>query len=147
MQSIPRPEQNAIWFFSGADGQADEDLQQDPRACLIFADVKEHAFVSISGRITRVTERDTVKDLWNEAAQTYFPAGPDDEHVVLLRFEPETGEYWDARSSSMAALALRFLAAKVTGSRPSVGNSGSADLHQFPETAAAKPPGGAEPAG
>jgi general stress protein 26 len=138
MTGIARPEQNAIWFYTDTDTHSDEDVRLDPRACLAYADIKDQTFVSVSGQFTRVKDKNTIRDLWNEGAAVYFPDGPDDPRVVLLRFDPEAGEYWDAPSSPIA-LAISFLAAKVTGSRPSLGDSGSATLRQTPPT---QPPDG-----
>jgi general stress protein 26 len=127
MQGIPRPEQNAIWFFSDAESHKDEEPGKVADVCLTFADVKSNKFVSVSGQITRVAERDTIHDLWNEAADSYFPKGPDDPSVVLLRFDAETGAYWDAPSSPIV-LAIKFLEGKITGERPNLGTSGTARL-------------------
>jgi general stress protein 26 len=125
MQGIPRPEQNAIWFFSDLESQ--QDHEPESSVCLTFSDVKTNKFVSVSGRITPVLERDTIHDLWNEGADSYFPKGPDDPAVILLRFDPESGAYWDAPSSPIV-LAIKFLEAKITGDRPNLGTSGTARL-------------------
>ena len=130
MRGIVRADQNTIWFFSDTDSHKDEDLRKDPRACLTFADTKSQSFVSVSGIIGRIRDHETISDLWNAGADAYFPSGPDDPRVVLLRFNPQTGEYWDAPSSPIV-LAIRFLEAKITGERPNLGTSGSAQLSEI----------------
>jgi general stress protein 26 len=131
MRGIARPEQNAIWFFSDSESHTDEQLRANPDVCLSYADIKSNVYVSVSGQIARVTEKTTINDLWDDDASGYFPKGPSDPRVVLLRFEPETGEYWRAPSSPII-LAIKFLEAKVTGERPAMGESGSARLGPGP---------------
>jgi general stress protein 26 len=127
MRGIIRPEQNAIWFFTDGLTHKEADITRDPRACLTFADQKSETYVSLAGRIMRVADKETINDLWTEEAAAYFPKGPDDPAVVLLKFEAETGEYWNAPSSPIV-WAIKFLEAKVTGKRPSLGANETARL-------------------
>jgi general stress protein 26 len=127
MRGIPREDENAIWFFSNAETQKDFELRENPEACLTFSDVKGNTYVSVTGRISRIEERGTVLDLWNDGADSYFSQGPDDPRVVLLRFDPETGEFWDCPSGPIV-LAIKFLESKITGTLPDLGSNGKARL-------------------
>jgi general stress protein 26 len=131
MRGIPRPEQNAIWFFADGESHTDGELRENPNACLAFADVKNNIYVSVTGTIVRVLEKSTILDLWDDEASSYFSKGPDDPRVVLLRFEPDTGEYWKAPSSPIV-VAIKFLEAKIMGGRPDLGTSGRARLRVVP---------------
>lgn len=127
MTHILRTGQNAIWFFADANDHKDEEVARDPHACLTFADPDRHSYVSLSGEISLVRDRSMIDELWNDGAATYFPQGPNDPRIVLMRFEPESGEYWDSPSGSVAR-AFRFLKAKVSGRRPDDGSTGRAQL-------------------
>lgn len=120
MRCIPRPEQNAIWFITDADAEREAAMARHPNACLGFADLRGQNFVSVSGTIGRVEDRVLLADLWSEGAGVYFPQGPDDPSVALLKFTPLKGEYWDAPSNPIV-LAIKFLQAKVTAERPDLG--------------------------
>ena len=126
MAAILRTAQNAIWFFADAANHKDDELAQDPRACLAFADPVHQCYVSLSGRIALVRDRQAVDELWNDAAARSFPRGPADPRILLLRFEPEIGEYWDVPSGGIAAM-FHFLKAAVTG-HAAAGTSGRARL-------------------
>jgi general stress protein 26 len=127
MRGIPRPEQNEIWFFTDGDSHADAAIQHNPDACLTFVDIKDNVFVSLSGQVSRVLDKVTILELWNEEAGSYFTDGPDDPRVILLRFEPQFGEYWMAPSSPIV-IAIKFLEAKILGGRPSLGTGGRTRL-------------------
>ena len=108
MRGISRPEQNAIWFFADRESHTHEDASRNPGVCLTFTDVKDNVYVTLSGQISPVTEKDTITDLWDDEAEAYFQDGPDDPRVSLLRFEPDTGEFWTAPSHPIV-LAIKFL--------------------------------------
>jgi len=127
MRGIPRPEQNEIWFFTDGDNDADAAVRHNTGACLTFVDTKDNVFVSLSGHISRVLDKVTILELWNEEAGSYFSAGPDDPRVILLRFEPHSGAYWMAPSSPIV-IAIKFLEAKILGERPSLGTGGRTRL-------------------
>jgi hypothetical protein len=40
------------------------------------------------------------KELWDPNYQTWFPAGPTDPHLALIRVRVERAEYWDAPFST-----------------------------------------------
>jgi general stress protein 26 len=117
----------AIWFFTDRDTDKDEEVARDPRACLAYASPSDQTYVSLSGRISLIHDRDQIAAHWNAGAEAYYPNGKDDNSVVLLKFMAESGEYWDAPSSPIV-LAIKFLQAKVSGERPELGTQGAARL-------------------
>jgi len=127
MTAIPRTSQNVIWFFADVNDHKDDELERDSHACLAFADPRNHCYVSMSGRIDLVRDRKTIDELWNESAARYFPQGAGDPRILLLRFEPEKGEYWDAPSGGIAAV-FHFLKSAATGQQHPPGTSGRARL-------------------
>ena len=126
MGAIPRTGQNAIWFFADVNNHKDDELARNPQACLAFADPIHQCYVSLSGRVALVHDREAIDELWNDAASRTFPRGPSDPRILLLRFEPEIGEYWDAPSGTIAAV-FHFLKSAVTG-HPATGTSGRVHL-------------------
>ena len=52
-------------------------------------------------------------DFWTVEQRVYYPAGPEDEHLVLLRVQVERAEYW--LSGGRTAHLLAALKARATG--------------------------------
>jgi general stress protein 26 len=127
MRGIPHPDENAIWFFADSEGRATEGWQQNSAACLTFVDSRDNVFVSLSGRLSRVFNPAKIKELWDEQAASYFSDGPDDARVILLRFRPDTGEFWAAPSSPIV-IAIKFLEATLMGERPNLGTKEQTQL-------------------
>ena len=127
MRGTSDEQANAIWFFTDKDTDKDDDVRRDPRACLTFADSHAQTYVSVSGRINLIHDRDQIAAHWTEGAEIYYPNGKDDNSVVLMKFTAESGEYWDAPSSPIV-MAIKFLQAKASGERPELGTQGAARL-------------------
>jgi len=67
------------------------------------------------------------RDLWNSAVEAWFPQGPDDAGVVLLKVEGDSAEYWDSPGGRLATV-FSFAKAKVSGQRIDAGENEKVDL-------------------
>ena len=68
-----------------------------------------------------------LKELYTPVQRTWFPDGPDDPNITLLRFDASAASYWDGHAS-MLRLAIAFAKSLVTGTPGASGNAGVADL-------------------
>jgi general stress protein 26 len=57
---------------------------------------------------------DKTKVIWRKTDSVWWPGGPHDPAVCLLRIEPLTAELWDG-PASIAVAAFEFAKAKLTG--------------------------------
>jgi len=90
---------DVLWFFTRAAAAKVEEALEHPRVNVSFADPDEGRYVSLSGSATLVRDRETVRRLWGEGDRAWFPRGPEDPDLALLRVEVGRAEYWDASSS------------------------------------------------
>lgn len=116
-----------LWFFTKKDSRKAEEIGADPQVLVGFADPKEQNFVSITGRAEVVADRARVKALWSEIYRTWFPGGPEDDNVVLIRVHAEHAEYWDT-PNSVAVVAFGYLKALATGKPSRAGEIGQVEL-------------------
>lgn len=75
------------------------------------------AFVSVSGQGAAVEDRAKVRQLWREPWRVWFPDGPEQRDLVLLRVEPWVAEFWDQRGARGLRYAWKALKAYATGER------------------------------
>ena len=80
------------------------------------------AYLSITGRARVVRDPDKTKMVWRKADGVWWPGGPDDPNVCLLRVEPSRAELWDGPASA-AATAFEFAKARLTGQKPKLGEN------------------------
>ena len=74
-----------------------------------------------------VTDEAKKKELWNSGVAAWFPDGPDDDEIVLIKVEGDSAEYWDTPGGRIAT-ALSFAKAKVTGEPYSGGDNEKVEL-------------------
>jgi general stress protein 26 len=116
-----------LWFYTSTETDLWENIVAQPQVNLSFANPEENVYVSISGRAERVVDREQIKAMWNPAVQAWYPHGPDDPHVMLVKVVSDTAEFWDSNSSSMVQL-FKMAKAVLTGTTPEEGEHGRINL-------------------
>ena len=66
--------------------------------------------------------------------KAWFPAGPTDPDIALVRVEAHRAEYWDSPAAPVRW--VQFVAALATGSRPKGGTHEALALRTSNETSA-----------
>ena len=105
----------AVWFFVDLRSSRVEFLRV---VNLSFVDAARGTYVSLSGRGEIRSDRAHIDKLWTPLAKPWFPEGPDSRNLALLKFVPNTAEYWDAPHSRMVrlfAMAVSVVAGKPIG--------------------------------
>lgn len=116
-----------LWFFTKKDSRKVKEIAADPQTLVSFADPGHQTFVSITGRSEVVADRARVKALWNEIYRAWFPGGPEDDNIVLIRVEAEHAEYWDTPNSALV-YAFGYVKAVVTGKPARAGDVGKVEF-------------------
>jgi general stress protein 26 len=106
-----------IWFFTSTLTGLWNCIGHRPLVNLAFVKPEDSHYVSVSGTAERVVDRERIHAMWNTGAQAWFPAGPEDEHAVLIRVAPHSASYWDTHDSKMVQL-FAMAKAAMTGQRP-----------------------------
>ena len=60
--------------------------------------------------------------IWKKTDDMWWPDGPEDPNVRVLRLVPETAELWDGPSNAAVA-AFEFGKARLTGKKPNLGEN------------------------
>ena len=112
MSPMEMDRNGALWFFIDL---RHAKLEHMGLANLSFVDAARATYVSMSGRGEIHMDRARIAQLWTPLVRPWFPDGVDSEHLALLKFVPDAGEFWDAPGSRMVrmfALAASVLAGK-----------------------------------
>src|SRR5579862_5070731 len=89
-------EDQTLWFFTDWQSPKIDELKHDVRVCVGYADPKKHHYVAVSGIATLLQDADKARELWTLEQRAYYPDGPEDKQLALLRVEIEHAEYWIA---------------------------------------------------
>jgi general stress protein 26 len=114
-----------LWFFAARDSRKVAHIAADPQVNVTVG--SSSTWVSLTGRALVVDDRAKKRELWNSVVEAWFPDGPDDYSVVLLKVEGDSAEYWDSPGGRLATV-LSFAKAKVTGQRIEGGENEKVEL-------------------
>ncbi len=121
------PFDGTLWFLTRGSSEKVNEVQGDGHVTLTFAEPKDQKYVTLKGKASVSQDRGKVHDLWNEMYKAWFPGGPDDPSISVLRVDVSDGDYWEASSSKLVFFAKYALAA-ATGGQVKVGKSGHVDV-------------------
>src|SRR5437763_1853086 len=83
MQMQRHDDNGVLWFATSLDTQKCADLRANPACCVAF--LKGHTYVSLSGHAELVQDREMIRKLWDVGWRAWFPEGPDEPDLVLLK--------------------------------------------------------------
>ena len=106
-----------LWFFTDQQSAKVFEIQGARHVNVSYADPRSQKFISVSGTAELSHDRQKIKELWNPFAKVWFPEGPDDARLALLRVRPTVAEYWDS-ASGMAVTIAGMVKAVTTGESP-----------------------------
>lgn len=122
MSPLEMDSNGAIWFITdirfdnASNGINSHDDNGKSIGNLSFSNESNSTYVSISGHYEISTNRVDIKRLWTAFAKPWFPDGPESDDLALLKFVPNTAEYWDAPHSRVVRLFA--MAASIIASKP-----------------------------
>ncbi len=114
-----------LWFFAERDSNPVRHIAASPEVNVGVG--SGGSWVSLTGDAVVVEDVAKKRELRNSGVEAWFPQGPDDESVVLLKVKAESAEYWDTPGGRLAT-AFSFVKAKVTGERIEAGENEKVDL-------------------
>ena len=114
-----------LWFFAARDSRLIAHISARPQVNVAVG--SSSTWVSLRGTGVVVLDAAKKQELWNRAVEAWFPDGPDDDGVVLLRVQAESAEYWDSPGGRLAT-AISFAKATLTGQRYDGGENERVDL-------------------
>ena len=89
-----------LWFYSYKDSAKDKEIQSNPQVQLGYNQSEKQTWVAITGKAELVEDDAKKKELWYDELKQYFPNGPEDENVVLIKVTPDEAEIWSSSNTS-----------------------------------------------
>ncbi len=110
-------EHGDLWFFTQIQSPKITEISRDNEVNLAYSHPSKQHYVSIFGTAEIVRDKTKIQEKWSEPMRAWFPNGPDDPQIALIRVHPLKGEYWDSPSSTVLHL-YGYVKARVTGKQP-----------------------------
>jgi general stress protein 26 len=93
-----------LYFFTDHDAPKVAEIAEDARVNVSYADPSTQTYVSVSGRASVSKDTAKIREVWNEDARKWFPGGPDDGKIGLIKVKIEEAEYWDVNTKAMQSI-------------------------------------------
>jgi general stress protein 26 len=118
-----RPDRDAglIFFVTDIHSAKEDEIEATPDVGLVFIDVNDKAYLSITGRASVMHDAEKTQAVWQKTDEVWW-SGPTDPDVCLLRIEPVTAELWDGPASAVVTV-FEFAKARLTGEEPNLGEN------------------------
>jgi general stress protein 26 len=92
--SVANVDENGdIWFTTSIDSGKVSEMLHDRHVAVIMQGRTQ--YLSISGRAQVFSDVEKAAAVWSEAWRPWFPGGPSDAELVLVKVIPHEAEYWD----------------------------------------------------
>ncbi len=122
MRAVKQEFDGVLWFFTQAGSPKTDEVKEDERTLLAYADPHKQNYVSLSGHAQVVKDVAKQKELWSEPLRVWFPGGPEAPEVALMKVQVDGAEYWDSPSSTFVH-AYGYVKAVATGEQPEGGEN------------------------
>ncbi len=90
-----------LWFFTHRSSGKVDSINEDSHVCMAFMDPSTNRYISASGTAVVLDDPWTIKKIWNKSFEKWYPDGPRDEDLALIRVRVTHAEYWDAPHSDV----------------------------------------------
>ena len=88
----------SLWFFAERGSTPVEHITASPEVNVGAG--SGGTWISLTGDAAVVEDAAKKRELWNSAVEAWFPQGPDDDSVVLIKVDADSAEYWDAPAAA-----------------------------------------------
>lgn len=105
----------ALWFMTDVESLKVAELEANPDVLITYAAPNKNRYVVVAGQARAERNPEKARELWNIHAKGWFPSGPDDPKLALIRVAATSAEYWDGPSNN--SYLLNLLTAVVSGTR------------------------------
>jgi general stress protein 26 len=122
LDARPDRKAGAILFLTDIRGLKDDEIEAHAEVCFSVVDADDNAYLSIAGSAAVTQDSIAAARIWKKADDAWWPDGPQDKHVRVLRIDPSLAELWDGPASTMVA-AFEFARARLTGDKPALGEN------------------------
>lgn len=90
-----------LWLFAPRDSEQVEDLQWDSSVSIVFTESAKSVYVVVFGSASVVEDIGRKRQLWSPEAQAWFPGGPDDPNMALIRVRIIQADCWDVNRNAV----------------------------------------------
>lgn len=93
-----------LWFLTARAAGKTGEIRDRQLVHVTFVAPADNRYVWATGTATLLDDQARVQELWHPGYQPWFPDGPRDGRIELIKVRVEEAEYWDAKAARMVLL-------------------------------------------
>ena len=117
-----------IWFFTSTSSFLIQQVRQNPKVHVTFADSGKNKFLTAHAMASEVQDIKKMQELWDPTLKAWFKEGLETPGIVLLKLRMDDAEYWDSPNSAVVRIA-GLMKAMVSDQPYQPGRHEHVDLH------------------
>jgi general stress protein 26 len=122
LDARPARDEDTVYFLTDLRGLKDDEIEACRDVCFTVTNAHDKVYLSITGRAEILRDSARAARIWKKADEVWWPAGPEDENLLVLRLEPHIAELWDGPASA-AVVRHEFAEARATCQKPDLGEN------------------------
>jgi general stress protein 26 len=83
-----------LWFYAHRDSGLVHGAEASHQAVFHYVGRGHDLYACVHGDLETADAPDVVARFWSEEVERWFPGGPDDPDLALLRFSPSSAQIW-----------------------------------------------------
>jgi len=113
VETLQVDDRGSLWFFTDWSTPKVGELKAHSQVSVGYADIASNRFAVVSGSSQLLRNTAKARELWSASQLAYYPDGPEDPRLAILRVEIERAEYWLA--PGRAGYLIAAVRAALTG--------------------------------
>ena len=108
-----------LWFVTAIDTEKVNEIKANPKVGVLYYRDADNAYISLSGDAEILQDRALIESKWKEDWKIWFPEGPDQDNVALIKVTPHEAEYWEPQGGKLTIM-FKMARSYVTGEQPGI---------------------------
>lgn len=106
-----------LWFVSSLNTEKIDEIKANPKIGVLYYRDADNAYVSIAGTAEINTDKALIRSKWKEDWKVWFPEGPDQTDIALIKVTPIEAEYWEPKGGKLTVM-FEMARGYITGEHP-----------------------------
>jgi general stress protein 26 len=107
--------ESRLWFFVARDGDLAHEIATNPRVLVTYTNEDDAFYAALTGTARVVVDAERARAMWSALNEAWFPGGPEDPNLAMVRVDVDHGETWEPTTNKMIQF-LSIAAAAITHS-------------------------------
>ena len=108
-----------LWFVSALHSEKIDEIRENPKAGVVYFRDRDNAYVSLTGDVEIIQDKDFLKQHWKESWRAWFPQGPEQSDLCMIKVRACEAEYWEPEGGRLRVM-FEMARGAITGQHPEI---------------------------